>query len=324
MLLAITHSNSIIRLESRHLTISNDGILNGIVPLNLLSRVLLPDIMSISGALIQALLQRHIPIILLSADGKYIGQMHYTPSGDNERKILQYKFALTGNILPAQQLLNAKLYNQKRVLQRLATSHKTVCTASRMLDKLQKQLHSKTSLEALRGIEGLAAKEYFHSLSGYIPNWCNFTGRRRPATDPFNAVLSYSYAVMSGELENLVRLHLLEPGMGFLHQRSYNTPCLVLDLLEVFRACYCDMLVIGLFNHRQLRQEHFDYTSDNGQFRLNRTGKKIFFTAWERKRKSSLLLEGKRTSWQEIWNRQVLIWVNFLEHSNDIKFFRMQ
>lgn len=325
MLLAITRNDSIIRLESRHLTICDNGAINGTVPINLLSRVILSDMRGISGALIQELLYRHIPVIMLSSDGKYIGQMHYTPNGDSERKRLQYTFDAQADILPAQRLLAAKLYNQKRVLQRLAAARKVKCNACSIINKLQKQLCRKQSLAALRGIEGSAAKVYFQALSGFIPGWCNFTGRqRRPATDVFNAALSYSYAVMSGELENLIRLHLLEPNIGFLHCQSYNTSALTLDLLEIFRACYCDMLIIGLFNRRQLRPEHFDYDLPSGQYKLNRGGKKIFFTAWERKRKSSFYWSGKHISWQDIWNYQVLIWVNFLEHSADINFFRMQ
>ena len=325
MPLAITNTESIIRLESRHLTVADNDRIAGIVPLNLLKRVILTDIPQISGAVIQALLQRHIPVIMLTGNGEYLGQTHYSPSGYNERKRLQYSFEQGNNLLPAKRLLETKHYNQKRVLQRLASARNGKCYACINIKKFQGLLYCKTSLNELCGIEGLAAREYFGALRAFIPDWCNFTGRhRRPAPDPFNAALSYSYAVMTGELENLLRLHLLEPGIGFLHKDQYNVPTLALDLQEIFRPCFCDMLIISLFNHHQLRKEHFEFDSENGACRLNRNGKNVFFTAWERKRKCRFKYGDKRMQWQDIWNQQILNWIKFLEKQTDINFFKMK
>ncbi len=108
MLLATTGDDSIIRLESRHLTVTNNDCIAGIVPLNLLNRVILSDMAQVSGMVIQELLKRHIPVIMLTADGKYLGQIHYSPRGDNERKRLQYGFVPESNLLPAKRLLDAK------------------------------------------------------------------------------------------------------------------------------------------------------------------------------------------------------------------------
>ena len=325
MLLAITCDDSIIRLESRHLTVTNDNCIAGIVPLVLLKRVILSDMAHVSGAVIQELLKRHIPVIMLTEKGEYLGQMHYSPSGDNGRKRLQYCFVPEDNLLPAQRLLEAKLYNQKRVLQRLAASRKVNCSSCDKIKKLQKQLYRQNYLNELCGVEGLAAREYFGALVEYIPDWCNFTGRRRrPATDPFNAALSYSYTVMTGEFENLLRLHLLEPGIGFLHKDQYNVPTLALDLQEIFRPCFCDMLIISLFNHHRLRRDHFDLDNKSGAYRLNRNGKAVFFTAWEHKRQSRFKIDDKLISWQDIWNHQVLSWIKFLEYPGNINFFKMR
>lgn len=50
MLLAITDNRSTIRLESRHLNLSQDDKISGIVPLNLLDRVILSGTSSVSGS----------------------------------------------------------------------------------------------------------------------------------------------------------------------------------------------------------------------------------------------------------------------------------
>ena len=126
---------------------------------------------------------------------------------------------------------------------------------------------------------------------------------------------------MTGEIENLIRLHQLEPGIGFLHNNSYNTPAL--DLLEIFRACFCDMLVLNLFNHHRLRAEHFTFVQESGQCFLTTEGKKIFFRAWEQKRGCKFKVSGRQTCWQDVWNKQVLIWIDFLHNASELNFYKM-
>ena len=90
MLLALTKQDNIIRLESRHLKISSkSGGETDIIPVNLLDRVILTEPSRISGAVMQQLLEVHIPVILIGKNGKYLGQMHYTPGGDCQRRRLQ-------------------------------------------------------------------------------------------------------------------------------------------------------------------------------------------------------------------------------------------
>ena len=327
MLLAVTNDQTTIRLESRHLTLSQDDKLAGTVPVNLIDRVVLSGAANVSGSVFQALLMRHIPIIMLDNCNRYLGQMHYSPSGNCERIALQYHVYQEHDLLPAQRLLETKIYNQKRVLQRLATARKEILPERKIFNSLQRSLSRQNSSEELLGLEGFAAKKYFTALSRYIPQWCGFTGRQRqPTPDPFNAALSYSYTIMTGEIENLIRLHALDPGIGFLHNKSYNTPALALDLLEIFRACFCDMLVLDLFNHNRLRAEHFSFNKESGQYLLNQMGKNIFFRSWEKKRHSHFKYQGVQTTWQAIWNRQVLMWLNFLQQKdvNELKFYKMR
>lgn len=124
MLLALTKDSSVIRLESHHLNIfSTDDGENHTVPLSLVERVILTDIPRISGAVIQELLVRKIPVTFVSGKGEFLGQVHFSPAGECKRRKLQYKMSDEYNLLPVYKLLEAKLYNQKRLLQRLSASH---------------------------------------------------------------------------------------------------------------------------------------------------------------------------------------------------------
>jgi CRISPR-associated protein Cas1 len=232
-------------------------------------------------------------------------------------------FSPEKNLIPAKNLLSAKLYNQKRLLQRLATNRELSphpnCST---IEKLRKRLARQQTLDQLKGIEGLAAHYYFETLKDYLPEWCNFSGRnRKPALDPVNALLSYSYAIMTGEIENLIRLHALDPAFGFLHCSNYNTSSLAFDLMEPFRPGFCDMLAISLITHKHLRKEHFIYSTD--YVALSYEGKKIFFKAWETKRNRKLQYQEKTVNWQDIWDQQVMNWLTFLTERTIPKFFKL-
>ena len=322
MLLAITKNDAVIRLESRHLRVESENV-SRTIPLNLVDRVLLAGYPQLSGAVMQQLLMAHVPVIMLSEDGRYLGEIHYTPGGNSERRRLQALCASESDLRPAKALLAAKLYNQKRVLQRLAANRKGTCPECDELTLLAREVRSQESLDALKGVEGLAARRYFNALGRFIPGWCGFSGRtRRPAKDPANALLSYGYAVMAGEMENLIRLHALDPCFGFLHCGQYDKPVLALDLMEPFRPAFCDVLALTLLTRRCLRPEHF-HREANGACRLTRPGREIFLRAWERKRAGKFKCSGRNVNWQEVQNRQVLLWLDFLTAGAIPDFFKM-
>lgn len=324
MLLAITRDDAVMRLESRHLKIEADTpeILADTVPLCHLDRVIVNERTQLSGAVVEALMSRRIPIILLSRTGDCLGIFHPSGKGDVERRRRQYRFNAQLDPHPAQRLLEAKLYNQKRVLQRLAAARHVDCVEIKEIEAVTKLLGRCRDLGGLRGVEGTAAAGYFRGLRRFLPEWCAFDGRRRPPADPFNAVLSYSYAVMAGEMENLIRLHGLDPAAGFLHCDKYNTSTLAFDLLEPLRPGFCDMLAIGLLTHRRLRPEHFAYCGRS--VRMTAPGRRIFFDGWERKRAGRIRgNDGSPISWQNVWDLQVRNWLAFLAGGCDPNFFRM-
>ena len=324
MLLAITREGICINLSSRHLEISLGNDSHSTVPLNMLKRVIISGNTGISGAAIQKLLEQNIPVIVLSGRGQYLGQFHPSGKGDYRRCLLQMEGSGKIYLSAAQNLLDAKLYNQKRFLQRLAANRKQQCKACAVIDQLREKLFFQSDLDQLKGIEGIAARYYFEALASFLPSWCNFQGRnRRPAQDPVNAVMSYSYAVIAGEMERLIRLHAMDPGFGFLHCRQYNTSALTLDLIEPFRACFCDALTVDLFNHHRLRQEHFVRDKKNRGIFITPEGKRIFFQAWEKKHLRKFKYENRTIDWEYIWNLQVMEWLNVLENDSVPKFFKM-
>lgn len=82
-----------------------------------------------------------------------------------------------------------------------------------------------SSVESLMGIEGSAAREYFHSISKIIPEELCFDGREKhPPKDPVNAMLSYGYTVLRSRVEYALLLAGLNPYEGILHARTGRGP----------------------------------------------------------------------------------------------------
>ncbi len=109
----------------------------------------------------------------------------------------------------------------------------------------------------LMGLEGAAGRAYFACLGQLMPEEYRFTGRsRQPATDPFNAMLNYSYGVLYSLVERALILAGLDPFVGFLHTDNYNKRSLVFDMIEPFRILG-DRTTVLIFTGRRAKREFF-------------------------------------------------------------------
>ncbi len=134
------------------------------------------------------------------------------------------------------------------------------------------------SADSLRGLEGIAAKEYFSALPRLlssrveprlIPN-----GRsKHPPEDRFNALLSFGYGMLFALVHRTLLGVGLEPALGFFHQPRSSAPPLVLDLVELFRVPLVDMPVVGSVNRNQWSPDE-DFTVAGRQIWLSDDGRK--------------------------------------------------
>lgn len=229
----------------------------------------------------------------------------------------------------ARRLVYAKLRNSRRVLQRLAanreltdtTEHESVCVELKHL--AQRAMEAET-LDELRGIEGLAAARYFRRLGTFFPVSVPFRERsRRPPRDAANAILSWTYTILLGEVEGAVRSHGLDAAIGVLHTDTSNTPSLALDLLEPLRPAVADLLVLGILNHNVLRPEHFELNSEDGGTYLTEEARKSYFIAYEQAmtRRFSLSKGAPHTDFRKVIDAQVCAYIRMLEQGSDETFF---
>ncbi|MCC6461562.1 MAG: CRISPR-associated endonuclease Cas1 [Saprospiraceae bacterium] len=107
-----------------------------------------------------------------------------------------------------------------------------------------------------RGQEGTASRLYFQHLAKFLAaqppavgaTLPAFEGRqKRPAYDPFNALLNYLYGMLYTNVHLAVLKAGLDPYLGILHADRYGAaPTLVFDAIEPFRP-WADAVALDLF-----------------------------------------------------------------------------
>lgn len=141
---------------------------------------------------------------------------------------------------------------------------------------------------ALMGGEGQAAARYWRAVARLVPAELQWPGREtQGASDPFNQVLNYGYAVLRAQVRVALLLAGLEPNAGFLHADRPGKPSLTLDLIEEFRQPVVDRTLIGLVTRSFAIDRDADGRLDGP------TRKRIAEKVLERM-ESSELYEGKR------------------------------
>lgn len=196
--------------------------------------------------------------------------------------------------------IRAKLHNQRTLLLRSNRTRESevIDQAAAQISALMAQLdalpaeaspppdpsrpQAGTMLGQLMGFEGAAASVYFQGFRELLADpWRKlFNGRRkRPPTDPVNALLSYGYTLLTSQTVAAAQIVGLDPYIGFLHSTQYGMPALALDVVEMFRAPVVDSVVLTLLNNRMLTRDDFEETL--GAWRMVEPARKTFLLKFE-------------------------------------------
>lgn len=336
--LVLTSDTLSVRLLSRRLEVfrrnpkePDTAIARTEVPLFDLDRVVLIGQPSVTIPVLTELMDAGIPCFFLTAHGRWRGALCPDNNRNAARRIRQYEQASDPvfGLHVARRLIYAKLRNSRRVLQRLAANreltdtpeHESVCNE---LKHLSQRATGAETLDELRGIEGLAAARYFRRIGTFFPESAPFRERsRRPPRDAANALLSWTYTILLGEVEGAVRSHGLDASIGVLHVDTTNTPSLALDLLEPLRPAIADLLVLSILNHNILRPEHFEVSGEDGGTYLTEEARKPYFIAYEQAmtRRFALVKGAPHTDFRRVIDAQVCAYLRALEQGSDEVFF---
>ncbi len=239
-------------------------------------QVVLMGAPQITGDAFTYALELGMPIHYLSGFGKYLGSALPGHSRNGSLRLAQYAVYhdTERRLALVKAIVTAKIHNQHAVLYRHKMGENPLKLRKKLVDE-------QTTLDQVRGIEGLAARDYFACWSLMLKQW-SFAGRnRRPPTDPVNALLSFAYGLLRVQVTAGVHLAGLDPYIGYLHEVHHGQPAMVLDLMEEFRPLVADNLVLSVLHNREIQAK--DFTESLGAYRLSDDGRKRFLQAFERK-----------------------------------------
>ncbi len=278
------------------------------VPLHHLGGLVCFGNVLVSPALMHRLADDGKSLVLLDEHGQFKARLDGPVSGNILLRQAQYRQAdrIDGSLEIARAIVAGKLKNSRSVLMRgareTANDGETRALA-RIADNLAASLRAAkgvTTVDALRGIEGEAARNYFSGLNLIVKpamrETFHLNGRtRRPPLDRFNALISFLYAMLMNDCRSALESVGLDPQLGFLHAVRPGRAALALDLQEEFRSILADRLALTLINRAQIQEDDFD-EREGGAVMLNDSGRRTVLTAWQGRKQEEVthpLLEQK-------------------------------
>lgn len=297
--LYVTTPETYLRLDNDTLRVEVERETRLRVPLHHLTSVVCFGHVHLSAPLMHRLADEGIALVLLNDSGRFKARLEGGVSGNVLLRQAQFQRAgdAVFSLDMARVCVAGKIKNTRQVLQRGAREAKTDDEAkvlTRLVDDLAASLRalpSATTLDALRGFEGEAARQYFSGLNLLVRTdqreAFRMDGRtRRPPRDRFNTLLSFLYAMWMNDCRSALEASGLDPQVGFLHALRPGRAALALDLMEEFRP-WADRLAITLINRGQLAADDF-VLREGGGVSLEADARKAVVVAYQERKKEEL------------------------------------
>ena len=297
--LYVTLPDAWLRLDNDTLRIEVERETRLRVPLHHLSAVVCFGHVGLSAPLMHRLADTGIALVLLDDNGRFKARLEGAVSGNV--LLRQAQFARQADAVFALDIARTcvagKIKNCRQVLQRGARGAKSedeAAVLARRADDLAASLRAlptAATLDAVRGVEGEAARQYFNGLNLLVrPDQRGafaMDGRtRRPPRDRFNALLSFLYAMWMNDCRSALEAAGLDPQVGFLHALRPGRAALALDLMEEFRP-WADRLALTLINRGQIQADDFDLR-EGGGVALQGDARKAVVVAYQERKKDEL------------------------------------
>ena len=297
--LYVDEQGCVLKKTGERLLVVKEGETIRDIPLIHLGQVVLCGNISVTTPVMQTLLNEGIPVVYLSAYGRYQGVLMPQISRNSLLRVAQHRVADNPEkcLALAKAFVHGKISNMRLMLQRRKWRGKTETDAEETaiessiegMRKMRARLPKAENLPELLGFEGNASADYFRSFSSMLNAEMGFGFEhrtRRPPKDPTNALLSFAYSLLTADVISAIQIVGLDPYVGFFHQQTYGRPCLALDLMEEFRPIIADSVVITLINNRQITPN--DFTQSHGGWFLKDPARKKFYAAYENRKNETI------------------------------------
>lgn len=270
-ILYVSTQGSTLSLDKERVKITNKDGTCVEKPLGEISEIVVYGGIQLTSQLIQKCCFNSKPIVYLTITGNFVGMVVNSTIGVRNAINLSEQIVISKDPIAslhiAKSIVKSKIRNQRTIIRRNMSSDNPKLKAdilnqmSIMTDNIKYTL----AINSLMGLEGNAAKYYFESFGAIVNSFGGLfmNGRsRRPPKDPVNAMLSFGYSLLLNDILFAILKVGLSPWVGFMHTQRSNKPSLALDLMEEFRPCIVDSLVLALVSKNMLQMSDFEVTRD--------------------------------------------------------------
>lgn len=298
--LYITEPDVTLAYEKQALRITHTDGHSDHIPLHPLENIVSFSRGEASSALLTACAQRGIGVSFLTRSG----QLRYQIAGPVRGNVLlrkqQYLLSegATERLSLAASMIRGKIENAAWILARFRRNHPDLEneereSAERFLKSSADNIAEIQTDNQLRGIEGSAAKVYYQVFDSMLltedPAFHFYGRNRRPPKDPCNALLSFTYALLTTDCIQALASAGLDPYVGFFHGDRPGKPSLALDIMEELRPLLAERLVLRLINLQIMTSDMFESKEDGGVF-LSQGGCKIVLQEWNRMKQKEVFV----------------------------------
>ncbi len=260
MILAVVKPGSrIVARRGLLMVVSREGE-KTIIPPDVELVVLVTGRCSVSGKALRLMAERGVSLAVLGSRGEPLAFLQPSvPNKTAATRLAQMRRVLSGEArLVAKQLVYAKILGQASNLKYLAKALREPWLRDRgyEIDSIAARVYNMGVEEAtpdrLRVLEAAAARLYWSALAEVTP-LDQFTGRCPECSDPVNAAISLSYAILYSVARRSLLLAGLDPYLGVMHSLKSGKESLVYDFSEPFKPAFDRALFSRPSRLRELR-----------------------------------------------------------------------
>ncbi|MDP2858059.1 MAG: type I-C CRISPR-associated endonuclease Cas1c [Bacillota bacterium] len=297
--LYVTSPNAYLSRDGENVVVTSDKEERFRAPVHNLESIVCFSYPGASPALVGLCCERGVGICYLSPNGRFLARVTGGVSGNVLLRRKQYRVADSADEVCAlaSSFIAGKILNCRNVLLRFARDHKEkrgaqeVLEAARYLTVYGGRLRQCVSVDAVRGLEGDAAREYYAVFDYLITDpkdQFRFKGRtRRPPLDAMNALLSFFYALLSHDCASALETVGLDPQVGFLHRDRPGRLSLALDLMEELRPYLVDRFVLTIVNNGQVSPSGF-LRKESGAVVMDEPTRKTVIAEWQKRKQEEI------------------------------------
>lgn len=293
--LFITKQETYLHKERETIVVKQHGEKLAQFPIHNIGHLFCFGNVSVSPFLMGFCAEKDVGLSFFTEYGKFLCRVVGKPVGNVLLRREQFRWADSeqNSTQIARLIVAAKIANSRAILQREIRNHGENEEIQSVVKHLASSIRrSKTaeSVDQVRGMEGDAAAHYFSIFNQLIrEDDFVFEGRiKRPPKDAVNAMLSFTYSLITQECVSALAGVGLDPYVGFLHKDRPGRASLALDLLEEFRAAWADRFVLTMINRKQFKQNDF-VTEGSGAVRFTENSRKEFLTAYQERKQVEII-----------------------------------